>query len=238
MPNQPILGDNRTGTARARKRTEEMVSGNREFAPAPHVDATPIADVRMAYAEGKIPVGTIPPPTTAKQVGKTAIAALKGGSPTLFVDKLGARLAFERSGVRLYAALISKLDAFGSFDGGPTREGLLHILEEERKHFAILKRAMERLGADPTAMTPSADVEAVLGMGVQAVMVDPRMDLAQSLNAALVAELTDNDCWDVLVTLADAAGEDELAAEFREALAEEEQHLINVRAWMAAQRLA
>jgi rubrerythrin len=87
-------------------------------------------------------------------------------------------------------------------------------------------------------VTPSADVEGVLTMGVQAVMVDPRMDLAQSLNAALIAELADNDCWEVLVTLADNAGEDELATQFRAALEEEQVHLANVRRWIAAQGLA
>jgi hypothetical protein len=40
--------------------------------------------------------------------------------------------------------------------------------------------------------------------------------------AALVAELTDSECWEVLVALADEAGEDALASEFRAALAEEE----------------
>jgi rubrerythrin len=235
MANKPIMGDNRTGTARAPGRCEEMVSGNLEFAPLPIIDDTPISEVRVDYATESLPLGTVPPPASVKQVGKSVAAKLKGTSPTVFVDKLGARLAFERNGVRLYQALVSKFDAYGGFEGGPVRAELVVILEQEQEHFALLRRAMEKLGADPTALTPSGDVEAVLGMGVQAVMVDPRMNFSQSLNAALIAELTDNECWEVLVQLAEGAGEEKLAVEFRTALEEENQHLVAVRGWMTAQ---
>jgi rubrerythrin len=234
MSLKTMIGDNRTGTARAPARTEEMIGGNVEFAPPPVIDDGPITAVRVAYATESQPLGTVPPPASAKQVAKSVVGAVKGGSPNVFVDKLGARLAFERNGVRLYQALLSKFDAFGSFDGGPSRAELLEILGEEEKHFALLTQAMERLGADPTAMTPAADVEAVLTMGVQAVMVDARMNLRQSLEAALVAELTDNDAWESLIALADAAGEKELTSAFRGALAEEQKHLTWVRRWMAA----
>ena len=190
--------------------------------------------MRLEYASDAAPLGTVPPPASVKQVAKSVVGAVKGGSPNLLVDKLGARLAFERNGVRLYQALLSKFDAFGSFAGGPSREEVVEILEEEQKHFALLCAAMERLGADPTAMTPSADLEAVLTMGVQAVMVDPRIDFSQSLEAALLAELADNDEWESLIALADAAGEKELATSFRSAFAEEQKHLAWVRRWIAA----
>jgi hypothetical protein len=63
----------------------------------------------------------------AKKV-RAAAKAMKGEKPTLLLDKLGERLAFERSGTRLYEALVSKHDAFGSFSGGPSREDLEHVL--------------------------------------------------------------------------------------------------------------
>ena len=234
MPLKTMIGDNRTGAARAPARTEEMIGGNVEFAPPPLIDDRPITAVRLEYASEASPLGTVPPPASVKQVAKSVVGAVKGGSPNLFVDKLGARLAFERNGVRLYQALLSKFDAFGSFAGGPSREEVVEILEEEQKHFALLCAAMERLGADPTAMTPSADLEAVLTMGVQAVMVDPRIDFSQSLEAALLAELADNDEWESLIALADAAGEKEHATSFRSAFAEEQKHLAWVRRWIAA----
>ena len=154
MANRPIMGDNRTGTARAPTRCEEMLSGNLEFAPPPSIDDTPITEVRIEYATESIPLGTVPPPASVKQVGKSVVAKLKGTSPTVFVDKLGARLAFERNGVRLYQALVSKFDAYGSFDGGPARAELVVILEQEQEHFALLKRAMEKLGGDPDRADP------------------------------------------------------------------------------------
>jgi hypothetical protein len=65
-----------------------------------------------------------------KDVVKTGMTAMKGESPTQLIDRLGARLAFERSGVRLYEALLSKLDASGIFDGGPSREDIERIVQD------------------------------------------------------------------------------------------------------------
>jgi rubrerythrin len=238
---QPTMGDNRTGTARAKERCEEMLRGNPEFAPQPALEEESdgaIAEVRRAYAGEAEPIGSVPPPASAKQVGKAAAAKVKGASPSVLVDKLGARLAFERSGVRLYEALLSKFDVFGTFDGGPTRSELETIHEQEHKHFIMLKNAIEKLGGDPTAVTPSADVEATLSMGVQAVMVDPRIDCGQALEAALVAELVDNDGWDGLIEVVTEAGEDELAVQFELARQEEREHLASARRWLSALRLA
>lgn len=43
----------------------------------------------------------------------------------------------------------------------------------------------------------------------------------------------DNDGWKVLVALAEAARQDELAARFTSALVEEDRHLASVRTWLA-----
>lgn len=231
---QPTIGDNRTGVARAPERCEEMERGNQEFAPSPRVDEAPIAQVREEYAKEGDRLGSLPPPASVKQLGKTAIAALKQGSPNLFMDKLGERLAFERNGVRLYQALISKHDAFGTFPGGPSRADLESIMNDELDHFLTVRQAMEKLGSDPTAITPSAEIQATTAVGVLKVMVDPRVNLLQSLEAILVAELTDNECWDTLVELAQKAGEDELAGLFAQARATEREHVARVRSWIAA----
>ena len=83
-------------------------------------------------------------------------------------------------------------------------------------------------------MTPSADLEATLSKGAFEIVLDPRTTLAQCLQAILVVELADNDCWMALVTLAEQAGDAGTAAEFQAALAEEEEHLVKVRSWLAA----
>ena len=69
----------------------------------------------------------------------------------------------------------------------------------------MLQAAIEQLGGDPTAVTPSANLQATAAHGIQKVVVDPRTTLLQ-LEAALVAELTDNACWEALIELAQEAG--------------------------------
>jgi len=157
-----------------------------------------------------------------------------GEQPTLLMDKLGERLAFERTGTRLYEALVSKYDVFGSFDGGPSRGDLEHVLQEEYRHFTMLQSVIEQLGGDPTSVTPSANLQATAAHGVNQVLVDPRTTLLQSLEAILIAELADNACWEALIELAQEAGEDKLVAQFQEALRNEQDHLAKVQTWLAA----
>jgi hypothetical protein len=49
-----------------------------------------------------------------------------------------------------------------------------------------------------------------------------------------VAELADNECWDSLILHARAAGSEQLAERFAEALRHEVEHLDKVRRWIAA----
>jgi hypothetical protein len=82
-------------------------------------------------------------------------------------------------------------------------------------------------------VTPSADVAGVEASGIIQVLTDPRTTLTQCLGALLTAELADNDGWKILIAMAEAAGQDELAQRFTGALAEEDHHLASVRAWIA-----
>jgi rubrerythrin len=231
---QPEIGHNRTGIATSPELTEEMLQGLKEFLPNVVGDERVIARVREDYARDADPLGSVPPPATLTGVATTAVRRLRGARPTQFMDKLGERLAFERSGVRLYGALLSKFDAFGSFDGGPTRSQLEEIMREEYEHFQLLNSAVTKLGGDPTVVTPSADLHATISQGLLAVMVDPRTTFVQCLEAALVAELADNEAWDALEALATQNGEKALAKQFSAAEEEETEHLENVRAWLAA----
>jgi hypothetical protein len=194
---------------------EERRDGSGEFAPPPHVDDAPIAELRREYA---------------------AEAEALGAHPSPFLDKLGARLSFERAGVRMYQALIAKHDVFGSFAGGPARTALEDILEQEHAHFLLLGQAAEQLGVDPAALTPSAASEDTAASGLRALLVDPRVNLVRSFEALLIVELADNEGWDGLVELAALAGEHELAARFRAALEQEREHLRKVRGWLSAFR--
>lgn len=234
---RPEIGPNRTGIASdatSKKLSEEMVEATQEFPPNPDGDERYIAEVRAEVAREVDGVGSVPPPPTLKGIAKAAAQKLRAESPALFIDKLGERLVFERSGVRVYEALLSKLDAYGEFDGGPERADLVHILSEEYEHYRALEEALEDLGADPTALTPSANLTATMASGIVAVILDARTTLAQSLEALLLLELADNDCWESLVELARGAGQDRLVETFERALQAERDHLLNVREWIAA----
>ena len=105
---------------------------------------------------------------------KTAAQALKGERASVFLDKLGERLAFERAGTRLYELTLNKFDAYPTWEGGPSREELLDIQRDELAHFGMLQQCMRTLGADSTAMTPSADVAVNLSKGIPAVLGRPQ----------------------------------------------------------------
>jgi bacterioferritin (cytochrome b1) len=234
MANQAELGMNRTGIATSPELTEQMLAGNSEFVPLPDGGDRSIALVRGDYAKKSEGLGSVPPPMNLKGAATTAVRGLKGLRPTQFIDKLGERLAFERTGVRLYEALISKLDALGSYEGGPSRAELTEIMMEEYDHFALLTEAVAKLGGDPTVVTPSADLHATMTKGVMEVMVDARTSLPQCLEAALLAELADGDAWEALIELAGQNDDAALVEAFERALADEAKHLASVRNWIAA----
>lgn len=227
---------NRTGAALHPEGTRELVSVTEATPPSSPGDGRLIHAIRNEYArEGEL-LGHLPK-AGAEKAGRGKKASLFA----MLLDKMGARLAFERSGVRLYEALLAKLDAkepIGPVANAPDRKKLERICRQEHEHFQLLCEAIERLGGDPTAMTPAANVGATAASGLPKVLLDPRSTFAQCLHAILVAELTDRDGWQLLVELAEANGQDELAARFRDALETEEEHLELVRQWILEATLA
>lgn len=160
--------------------------------------------------------------------------ALKGARTAVLVDKLGERLAFERTGVRLYDALLQKRRAEGDGTTDPPLPLLERFRAREAEHFALLAEAIASMGGDPKAETPCADVSAVMSSGLPKVMTDPRTTLTQCLEAILVAELADNDGWTVLIDIVAGVGLPDFEKRFRQALADEEAHLAYVRQWLTA----
>lgn len=219
----PSVGDNRTGAATHGERAEAMMKATQEFPPSSPGSDEVLAAVRVEQAREARPVGSMPP-----------LPDKTSGEMIVFMDKMGARLAFERTGVRAYDALLAKLQAYGSFDGGPSQGELERIRDDEYTHFAALRDIVERMGGDPTAVTPSANLQGVVGSGAVAAIVDPRTSLVAGLEAVLVLELADNEGWETLIELARHGGHDDLAEQFSRALQDEEEHLESVRRWLAA----
>jgi hypothetical protein len=238
MKAETIAGLNRTGMDMSPIDAKEVIVGATVMPPSSAGDDSAIAALLGDYTRLEERVGTMPPPGTLKGALKTAIQALKGEAPLVLLDKLGERLAFERTGSRLWKAMLAKIDALGSFEGGPTRAEIAEIHREESEHFLLLASVVRDLGADPTAETPSADVHGVASCGLLKVVTDPRTSLADALEAMLIAELTDNDAWDVLIDLAKGIDDDDLLLRFQEARAAEARHLRKVRGWVKASLLA
>ncbi len=226
------MGMNRTGIKTSPVHSKEAIEGAEKRGASSLGDASAIWKVRQEFAQEVDNLGSVPPPTPKGMV-KAAVDMLKGGRSTVFVDKLGQRLGFERTGVRLYEAALSKLDVFGTWEGGPSRVQLEKIRLDELSHVALVKRTMEKLGADPTALTPAADLQATMSEGVPKMLVDPRVNLLQSLEGLLTAELVDNASWELLVELARELGHNDIAEEFQRALDLEQEHLALVRGWIS-----
>jgi rubrerythrin len=225
------MGTNRTGIQTSPFDSKDLIAAANTAVASPLLEPP---DFRMAHEEMNNqapPVGSMPPPATMKGMAEAVKAALKGDKANVLLDKLGERLAFERSGTRLYEAFLTKLAASDSPDPTLTREAVQAIHDDELRHFGITKRALEKLGGDPTVMTTSADIAGVASMGLVQVLTDSRTTVTQCLEALLIAELTDNDAWSTLVRLVEGLGMDELAAELAECEDQEEIHLAQVRRW-------
>lgn len=231
MQNKTELGMNRTGMQMSPEDSKKMLEVTDMTHPSSQGDEHAIAEVRREYAKNAEPVGTVPAPGTLKAAATAGAQALTGQRANVFIDKLGERLAFERSGTRLYEAVMAKCQASQDSGNLPDLEKLQHFCEEEARHFRLVADCLETLGADPTAQTPCADVAGVESTGLMQVVSDPQTTVNQSLHAMLVAELADNAGWEELIVLAKELGQDDMAQRFETALQEERQHLENVRRW-------
>lgn len=242
---------NRTGLQMSPRHAREMLESVQDADSAQDADGTPVAAdgralaaVRGAYIAEADPLGTLPAPATLKGVLKSSAKIVAGLRPQVFIDKLAERAAFERGGTRLYEGLLAKFAATAAMSQNiaastdVTEERLRDIRDQEARHFALICECIETLGADPTVETPSADVVGVASMGLVQVVSDPRTSFTQSLQAALAAELIDREGWELLITMADELGERDMVTQFREALKEEDSHLLSVRGWYFSLSLA
>jgi rubrerythrin len=231
-----MMGDltNRTGLL-SHADADAMREASRAFTPVGTVDEH--RDFRAGLLREGGPVGTIPRPPNFSGAAKQAVAAVTGAQPLVLLDKLAERLAFERSGTRLYETLLLKFKQEGGFEGGPNVEELETIRRDELEHFRTLAEFIEELGGDPTAVTPSADVAAVASMGIVQLVCDPRVSFGESLEAILIAELVDHECWKALRELARESGNERLEQFAERAEAAEDMHLSWVRSWVQARTL-
>jgi rubrerythrin len=144
------------------------------------------------------------------------------------IDLLSERLAFERSGVKLYDLVLSRLRASDE----PGLKALLgdmkEFREEEKEHEEWLEEQIRALGGDAHAPTEQSVLVQAESEGVERVIRrDP--SIPHDFHALLTAELADNAGWDLLVQLADEFDDHEAKKEFERRLREEQKHLLFVR---------
>jgi hypothetical protein len=231
MEKSTVLGKNRTGVDMSPIDIKEMLALVESTPPSSQGDASAIAKIRDQYISERETLGSIPPPGTLKGMASTAMGKLTGKNPEAFIDKLGCRLAFERTGVRLYDAMIAKCSAGAIGAQGIPLDTLWEFRNQELQHFKLVESAIRSIGADPTAQTPAADVDGMIALGIVQVLTDPRTSAGQCLDAILTVELTDNAAWELLIALATRMGMDDMARDFQGALQQEQNHLMYVRQW-------
>ena len=236
MAEEPLF--NRTGIMTNPELSAEMIQGAEET-PTDGGYPAKVASMRAEYLSEAVPIGS-PPVIISSEPGEAEEEQFSEEADriSVFLDKLGERLAFERQGTRLYETVLQKIESVEiSGDGGPSTEDLQHICEEEKEHFKLLQKAISDMGGDATVQTPSADVAGVLSHGVVQIVTDPRTTMAHILQAMLNAELADNDGWQLLIELAGELGYSDLEEQFQQALEEEAEHLENVRGWLSSMTL-
>ena len=186
----------------------------------------------VAEAQQADRLGRMPRRRPPRDMSDEQRAHIEGDQGTVLLDLLGERLAFERTAMGLYEALLTKLEAAQRSPGRPARAEVALLREQELAHFQLLGGAIERLGGDPTALTPSADIGGIVSKGLLQAITDPRTTFTQALRIMVSVELMDKDAWETLVDLAERIGLPDLAAELLHAGDREEEQLAVVRTWL------
>jgi hypothetical protein len=138
--------------------------------------------------------------------------------------------------VRLYDAILGKLESSPSGAATEILPQMRHFRNEVREHEEFLEAAVRSLGGDAHAETERSRLQKTEASGIEQVILNPASDVAELFHALLAAELVDSAGWDLLVSLADEAGDREAKRAFKQRLREEREHLEFVR--VTSHRLA
>jgi bacterioferritin (cytochrome b1) len=157
-------------------------------------------------------------------------------NPEKVIDLLTERLTFERASVKLYDAVIDKMTV-STVDGvADMLDQMREQRDQENEHVEWLEECVRELGGDAHGETEMASVVMRESRGIEDIILDGDNDIFHLFHALLTAELADNWGWDLLVSLADEAGDRDAKKAFKKRLHEEEEHLAYMR--RAVERLA
>lgn len=229
MKDAAEFGLNKTPTQLHPVMTQSMIDGCEEFPPHAEDMAFDAFTMRKSYIQNSEQLGAVPLPSTLRGAVSTGVQAIQGNSPSVLIDKLGERLAFERSGIRLYDALITKCK---SAEPSLNIETLEQFRNDESEHFALVQDCIISMGGDPTAQTPCADSAGMAAMGLMQVLNDPRSSIPQCVEAILIAELADSAAWELLTDLAHETGLSDYVEKFQQAKLTEDHHMHTIKNWL------
>jgi bacterioferritin (cytochrome b1) len=144
------------------------------------------------------------------------------------VDLLNERLAFERTGVRLYDTVLARLQVSSEPGFKALARQVQEQRDEEKEHEEWLEEQIRALGGTAHGLSEHAVLAQAESEGVERVI---RRDdsIPHDFHALLTAELADTAGWDLLVQIADEFGDSKAKKEFKKRLQEEEKHLLFVR---------
>ncbi len=144
------------------------------------------------------------------------------------IDVLTERLAFERAGVKLYDRILEVMRAAPDQNVARMLEEMQKHRDDEKEHEEWLEAQIRALGGDAHGETDRSRLVTRESKGIEEVVMSDA-ELPHLLHALLAAELVDNAGWDLLVQLADEAGDREAKKELKKRLHEEEDHLLFLR---------
>ena len=137
------VGMNRTGIHMSPIDSRAMQDVEQTLAGVDSGDESAMADMRTDYIITADALGSVPLPGTFTGAFNMGVHMLKGDRPQILLDKLGERLAFERTGTRLYDALITKCDVMLKDNISMTIADLEQIRADEARHFLLIAEAIK-----------------------------------------------------------------------------------------------
>jgi ferritin-like metal-binding protein YciE len=157
-------------------------------------------------------------------------------NPQQVIDLLCERLAFERSTVKLYDRILEALRGAADASTRDLHATMQKHRQEEDDIAGWLEGRIRELGGDAGVQTDLARLATREAQGIEEVAANDAADVTHLLHALLAVEGVDNAGWELLVDLANAAGDDRAKRELERRHRQETQHLAFVR--HAIERLA
>jgi bacterioferritin (cytochrome b1) len=171
---------------------------------------------------------TVPQVLGSTQTRERQMKELAEKNRDKVIDVLNERLTFERAGVKLYDRILEVMKQSGDQNVNRMLDEMQEHRDEEKEHAEWLEEQIRALGGDAHARTEHSELVERESTGIEEVVMSDA-ELPHLFHALLAAELVDNAGWDLLVSLADEAGDREAKREFRKRMHEEADHLLLVR---------